>query len=83
MSILFSEGQNYCVNCKWHELVDDVDDGHDYKCLHPKNISVDLVTGSIVGGLYHPDFLRGNIQRLEGPSGGCGIEGNWFEKKIE
>jgi len=65
MSVLFDEGQNYYIDCKWCKLVDDVDDGHDYRCLHPKNISVNLVTGKVVKGVYHQDFLRGNLGRIK------------------
>ena len=75
MSVVFNKGQKYCINCKWHELVDDVDDGHDHKCESPKNISVNLVTGHVIKNIYHPDFLR--TKR----SGGCGIDGKWFEKR--
>lgn len=75
MNIIFKKGQKYCVDCKWCRLVDDMDDRYDHKCASPKNISVNLVTGHIVKNIYHPGFLR------KKGSGGCEIEGKWFEEK--
>ena len=72
MSVVFSKGQKYCTNCKWCEPADNRDD---WKCLHPKNISVDLVTGRVLISFFHIDFLR------EIDSGGCGLQGKWFEKR--
>jgi len=75
MSVVFNEGLKYCIGCRWLKLVDDVDDGYDYKCLSPKNISVNLVTGRTIKNIYHPDFLRSK------DSNGCGIDGKWFKER--
>lgn len=84
MNVIFSEGQKYCANCGWCRLTVNINgearrlNRDDWKCLNPKNISVDLVTGSVIKGIYHPDYLRGMFGKA--PSGGCGIEGKWFKE---
>ena len=73
MSVIFHKGQNYCINCKSCKTADDQDD---WKCLHSKNISVDLLTGTALPAFYNPGFLR----REESGPDSCGVKGRWFEK---
>ena len=79
MSVVFKEGQVCCADCKWCISTAGGEEyplnRADWKCHHPKNISVDLVTGNILINSFHPDFLR------EKGSGGCGVKGKWFEKR--
>lgn len=87
MSVVFNEELKYCIGCRWCKSAIDKKyrlNRDDWKCLHPKNISVDLLTGWIIKGTFHPDFLRGNIRTLkEEIPGSCGVEGKWFEKKVK
>jgi len=83
MGVVFNEKLKYCIDCQC--CVSTAGDEKyplnrdDWKCLNPKNMSVDLVTGSIVKGIYHPDYLRGLLREV--PNGGCGIDGKWFKER--
>ena len=88
MGVVFNEELKYCIGCRWCASTAGDEkyplNRDDWKCLHPKNISVDLLTGHTIKGILHPDFLRGNIRALrEKDPGICGIEGKWFEKKVK
>jgi len=89
MSVIFNEKLKYCIGCRWCASTAGDEkyplNRDDWKCLHPKNVSVDLLTGHTIKGIYHPDFLRENIRALREKDPGvfCGIEGKWFEKKVK
>ena len=85
MSVVYNKELKYCINCRlckstaFKEFYGDEKyrlNRSDWRCLHPKNISVDLLTGHTIKGVFHPDDLREN-------TGSCGIEGKWFEKRVK